>query len=179
MILQTQRLYLREMTAEDKGEISEILKDEKTMHAYEHGFSDREVHDWIDRQLSRYSQYGFGLWAVILKETGKLIGQCGITMQASGEGEVMEVGYLFNRRFWHNGYAIEAAKKCRDYAFEQLGAEEVCSIIRTENLSSQRVAIRNGMLPRSIFTKHYYGIDMPHIVFSVRRKDLFNSDDKL
>lgn len=172
MILETKRLILREMTMEDITEISAILKDEKTMYAYEHGFSDQEVSDWIKRQLDRYEKYGFGLWAVILKANGRLIGQCGITMQDAGDREVMEVGYLFNRSFWHNGYACEAARACRNYAFERLGAEEICSIIRTNNLPSQRVAIRNGMLPRSIFTKHYMGIDMPHIVFSVTRKDL-------
>lgn len=171
MILETSRLALREMTMDDYIEISEILQDKKTMYAYEHAFSDSEVQDWINRQLERYEKYGFGLWAAILKETGKLIGQCGITMQDAGGKEVMEIGYLFNRCFWHKGFAFESAKACKEYAFEKLNAREVCSIIRTNNLSSQRVAIRNGMLPRSIFTKHYMGIDMPHIVFSVRNGD--------
>lgn len=171
MILETSRLALREMTMDDYIEISEILQDKKTMYAYEHAFSESEVQDWINRQLERYEKYGFGLWAAILKETGKLIGQCGITMQDAGGKEVMEIGYLFNRCFWHKGFAFESAKACKEYAFEKLNAREVCSIIRTNNLSSQRVAIRNGMLPRSIFTKHYMGIDMPHIVFSVRNGD--------
>lgn len=172
MILETKRLILREMTMDDFMDISAILKDEKTMYAYEHGFSDEEVSAWIKRQLENYKQYGFGLWTVILKETGRLIGTCGITMQDAGGREVMEIGYLFNRRFWHCGYACEAASACKGYAFDRLGAEEICSIIRTNNLSSQRVAIRNGMLPRSIFTKHYMGIDMPHIVFSITRNEL-------
>ncbi|WP_124099408.1 GNAT family N-acetyltransferase [Ruminococcus sp. Marseille-P6503] len=172
MILQTERLILREMTMGDFTDIAAILKDERAMYAYEHGFSDSEVSEWIQRQLDRYEKYGFGLWAVILKESGELIGQCGITMQDAGGREVMEIGYLFNRRFWHNGYACEAAGACRSYAFEKLGAQEICSIIRTNNLPSQRVAIRNGMLPRSIFTKRYMGIDMPHIVFSVTAEEL-------
>ncbi|GAB5082199.1 GNAT family N-acetyltransferase [Hominimerdicola sp. 21CYCFAH17_S] len=171
MILETSRLALREMTMDDYIEISEILQDKETMYAYEHAFSDSEVHSWINRQLERYEKYGFGLWAAILKETGKLIGQCGITMQDAGGREVMEIGYLFNRRFWHKGFAYESAKACKEYAFKKLDAREVCSIIRTNNLPSQRVAIRNGMLPRSIFIKHYMGIDMPHIVFSVINGD--------
>lgn len=174
MVLQTKRLILRRMTMNDFTDISEILKDQKTMYAYEHSFSDQEVYDWINRQLDRYEKYGFGLWAVILKDSGRLIGQCGITIQDTGGREVLEVGYLFNRRFWHCGYACEAARACRDYAFQSLEADEVCSIIRTNNLSSQRVAIRNGMLPRSIFTKRYMGIDMPHIVFSVTKSELTN-----
>ncbi len=168
MILETSRLALREMTMDDYIEISKILQDKETMYAYEHAFSDSEVHSWINRQLERYEKYGFGLWAAILKETGKLIGQCGITMQDAGGREVMEIGYLFNRRFWHKGFAYESAKACKEYAFQKLDAREVCSIIRTNNLPSQRVAIRNGMLPRSIFLKHYMELDMPHIVFSVK-----------
>ena len=92
-------------------------------------------------------------------------------MQDCDGQQVLEVGYLFRKEFWHNGYATEAAIACRDYAFDALGAREVFSIIRDNNLPSQAVARRNGMEPRSTFVKHYYGIDMPHIVFSVRRDE--------
>ena len=68
-ILETDRLILREMTENDFDALCNILQDAEVMYAYEHAFSDEEVHDWLDRQLNRYKQYGFGLWAVILKET--------------------------------------------------------------------------------------------------------------
>ena len=88
------------------------------MYAYEGAFSYSEVQEWLDRQIRRYQKWGFGLWAVILKETGGMIGQCGLTMQPWKEEEVLEIGYLFNRRFWHKGYAVEAARACKQYAFE-------------------------------------------------------------
>ena len=169
MILETQRLYLREMTQDDYADLCEILQDKDAMYAYEHAFSDEEAHDWLDRQLARYETYGFGLWAVLRKETGALIGQCGVTMQETGEGEVPEIGYLLRKDCWHRGYATEAAAACRDYAFETLGFDRVWSIIRENNLPSQRVARRLGMVPCGRMVKHYYGIDMPHILFSVRR----------
>lgn len=51
------------------------------MYAYEHAFSDGEVRQWLDRQMKRYEEYDFGLWAVILRENECMIGQCGITRQ--------------------------------------------------------------------------------------------------
>ena len=95
-----------------------------------------------------------------LKETGEVIGQCGLTMQEVGDSEVLEVGYLFRMEFWHHGYALEAAAACRDYAFEKLGAEAVYSIIRENNGPSRAVAERNGMTVCGSIVKHYYGLDM-------------------
>jgi len=57
----------------------------------------------------RYNDYGFGLWAVILKETNEMIGQCGLTMQDCNNRQVVEIGYLFQKAFWHKGYASETA----------------------------------------------------------------------
>lgn len=132
------------------------------MYAYEGAFSDEEVHEWLVRQISRYQKWGFGLWAVILKATDELIGQCGLTMQPWKDQEVLEIGYLFQRLYWHMGYAIEAAGACKRYAFESLNFKEVCSIIRDTNIPSQNVAIRNGMKVVDGWTKRYRGVDMPH-----------------
>jgi len=171
MILETERLCLREMTRADYPGLCKILQDPEVMYAYEHAFSDQEAHDWLERNLQRYEEDGFGLWSVILKQTGEMIGQCGLTMQNVGGRRVLEVGYLFQKAFWHHGYAAEAAIACKQYAFEKLDAPEVFSIIRDSNTASQNVARRNGMVVRETFVKHYYGIDMPHLLFSVRRDE--------
>lgn len=162
MILETERLYLRELEQKDFSALSKILQDEETMYAYEGAFSEEEVQEWLDRQIGRYRKYGFGLWAVIRKEGEELIGQCGLTMQPWKDSEVLEIGYLFRRDCWHQGYATEAAKACKEYAFEVLKADEVCSIIRDTNLASQRVALRNGMTVKDSWVKHYRGVNMPH-----------------
>ena len=170
MILETERLLLREMKQDDLPALQGILQDEETMYAYNGAFDEAETQAWLDRQLSRYAQFGFGLWAVVLKESGGMIGQCGLTMQPWRGDEVLEVGYLFNRAFWHHGYATEAARGCMEYAFDLLGAREVCSIIRETNLPSRRVAERNGMTVRDSWVKHYRGIDMPHMRYCTVRE---------
>lgn len=162
MILETERLALREMQPSDFDALCRIMQDEQTMTAYEGAFSDAEVQAWLDRQLERYRTWGFGLWAVILKETGAMIGQCGLTMQPWKGQEVLEIGYLFERGYWHRGYATETARACKAYAFDVLNANEVCSIIRDTNTASQNVALRNGMQRADSWVKHYRGVDMPH-----------------
>lgn len=169
MILETPRLTLRRLEETDFDALAAILRDPEVMYAYEHGFSREEVRQWLDRQLERYAEYGFGLWAVIEKASGELIGQCGVTMQDWDGREVPEIGYHLRRDRWRQGFAAEAASACRDYAFRTLGFPEVYSIIRENNLPSQRVALRNGMSVRGSFVKRYYGMDMLHFVFSVRR----------
>ena len=169
MILETERLYLRELNQADFNSLCRILQDEEVMYAYEGAFSDEEVQEWLDKQISRYRMWDFGLWAVILKETDEMIGQCGLTMQMWKDEEVLEIGYLLERAYWHKGYAAEAANACKKYAFEILKAEEVCSIIRDTNIASQNVAIRNGMTRTDSWTKHFKGIAMPQYRYVIRR----------
>lgn len=169
MILETNRLILRPLTEEDFDAWTAVLGDPEVMYAYEHGFSPEEVRQWIERQQERYAKDGFGLWALIEKTSGQLIGDCGITLQDWNGREVPEIGYHLRRDRWHRGYASEAAAACRDHAFHVLGFREVYSIIRDSNLPSQRVALRTGMCVVGRVTRHYRGVDMPHLVFSVKK----------
>lgn len=167
--LRTRRLQMRPLTEKDLPDLREILQDPEVMTAYEGPFDEALVQDWLNRQLMRYTQHPFGLWAVVLKETGEMIGQCGLTMQPWNNEEVLEVGYLFKKDFWHQGYATEAAAACLDYAFETLKAPEVSAIIRDTNTNSINVAKRLNMKPRDHFVKHYRNTDMPHTRYSIRK----------
>ena len=169
MILETKRLWLREMEQSDYSSLCKILQDEEAMYAYEGVFSDDEVQSWLDKQIRNYEERGFGLWAVMLNGIDEMIGQCGLTMQEYGNKQILEVGYLFQKSFWGHGYATEAAIACKNYAFTKLNAAEVFSIIRDTNIASQNVAKRSGMTLADTFTKHYRGIDMPHFLFSAKR----------
>lgn len=167
MILETERLFLREMNENDFVDIAEILQNTNVMYAYEHEFSDDDVRVWINRQIERYKQYGFGLWAVILKSTDKMIGQAGLTMQPYKGTEVLEIGYLFKERFWHLGYAREAALGCKEYAFKYLNINKIHSIIKADNKASIKVAERIGMCKEDEFYTRYYNGEMLHYLYFV------------
>ena len=113
MILETERLVLREMEQKDFQDLAEILQNPNVMYAYEHDFSETDVQEWLDRQIGRYRKYGFGLWAIQLKDTREMIGQAGLTIQTYKNTEVLEIGYLLKENFWHHGYAREAACGCK------------------------------------------------------------------
>ncbi|MGN1411079.1 MAG: GNAT family N-acetyltransferase [Oscillospiraceae bacterium] len=172
MILETDRLYLREMKQSDFNSLCDFLQDFQVMYAYEHAFSNDEVQSWLDNQIRRYKEYGFGLWAIIKKDTGEFIGDCGLTYQDFNGKDVLEIGYHLQKKFWHQGFATEVAIACKEYAFNKLNADEVFSIIRDNNIPSQRVAIRNGMTICGRFIKHYYNMDMPHLVFSIKNDNI-------
>ena len=119
------------------------------MSAYEHGFSPAETATWIEGQLRRYRDDGFGLWAVTDAETDEVIGDCGLTVQRTATAEVVEA--------------------CLDWGFANVVVPEIYAIVRDTNLASMNVAIRLGMTVRERFVKHYRDIDMPHLAFAVSR----------
>lgn len=170
-VIETSRCRLRRLEEGDWDGLCGILQDAQTMYAYEHAFTGQEVREWLDRQLARYEKDGVGLWAVLSKEDGSFLGQAGITMQEAGEmGILPEIGYLFNRRFWHQGYAIETAAGLKEYGFQVKKYPLLCSIIRENNLASRKVAERNGMTVTGRLVKHYYQMEMPHLIYTVKNE---------
>lgn len=176
IITETERLIIREMVQSDLGALCKILCDEEVMRAtYESAFSVEEAQNWMNRHFKRYEEYGFGLWAVVLKETNEMIGQCGLTMQSWREKELLEIGYLFQKAYWHKGYATEAAIACKEYAFSVLNASSVYSIIKDTHIASQNVAVRNGMKIVDKFTKNFRYVDMDFFLYCAEK---VNEDKK-
>lgn len=176
IITETERLIIREMVQSDFDALCKILCDEEVMRtAYESAFSVEEAQNWMNRHFKRYAEYGFGLWAVVLKETNEMIGQCGLTIQSWGEKEILEIGYLFQKAYWHKGYATEAAIACKEYAFSVLNASSVYSMIRDTHIASQNVAVRNGMKVVDKFTKNFRYVDMNFFLYCAQK---INEDDK-
>lgn len=168
MILATLRLTLRQLTLDDTDALHAVLGDPVAMAHYPKPFTREMTIEWIEWNLRNYAKHGFGLWAVILKAEGRLIGDCGLTMQqVDGVGRE-EIGYHVLRELWGKGYATEAAAGVRDYAFETLKLPQVISWMTVANIASRRVAEKIGMTLEKETVNRFggaqvvYSIQMPH-----------------
>lgn len=146
MLLETERLLMRPLDPGDQDALLAIWGDAETMRFYPHPLLRLQVREWIERNRLRYAEYGGGLFGVLLKATGRLIGVCGpVWQQVEGRNE-LEVGYHVRRDQWGKGFATEAARGCIAYGFERLDPPgRVISMIRPENAASRRVAEKNGL----------------------------------
>lgn len=163
-ILETSRLTLREMVPDDLDFVAAMLADPDVSRFYERSFDRVASREWLDRQLARYHADGHGLWLVAERASGEPVGQVGLMMQEVEGVREPEVGWLLHRPFWGRGFATEAAAATRDAAFGRFGYRSVISLIRPENLASQRVARRIGMRPGREVQFHGFAT----IVFAVR-----------
>ena len=145
MILETARLLLRRLTLADEEALHRVLSDPIAMEHYPKPFDRAMTHQWIERNLRRYRELGFGLWAVIHKRDSVLIGDCGLTMQSVDGMAELEIGYHISRAYWGQGLATEAAIACKEYAFNVLERDRVISWMGPANLASRRVAEKVGM----------------------------------
>ena len=162
-VLETSWLILREFVPADVDALGRIFSDPETMRFYRAPFGRNEVEEWIARNVCRYRAIGHGLWAMDLKSTGEMIGDCGITVQAVDGEPLPEIGYHVRRDAWGQGFATEAARACRDYGFREWQAALLISLIRPENVASRKVAERNGMT----VWKETVRAGWPHCVYRI------------
>lgn len=163
--IETQRLLLRPMRITDIDAMLRIFTDPLVMASFGiPPFERHEMKQWVQRNLSHQNEYGYGLFAVILKHNKSLIGDCGLEHRVINGESVTELGYDFLSDYWHKGLATEAAKAVRDYAFIELRLPRLVSLIRIGNDASRRVAERVGMTLIAEFTRYRttywkYGIE--------------------
>lgn len=146
-MIETERLILREMTEDDFDALYKVLSDSDIMNHYPYTFDEKRVRGWINKNIERYRIYGFGLWAVCLKETGEMIGDCGLTMQIIN-GEIKpEIGYHIRKDRQRKGYAKESAIAVRDWTFKNTPFNVIYSYMKYTNMPSIRTAIAYGCKP--------------------------------
>ena len=164
VVLETPRLRLRGFTLNDTDALAAVLGDAVAMQYYPAPYDRPGVEAWIARNMERYRSDGHGLWAMLLKDSGELIGDCGCVLQEVEGGDEVEVAYHVRRDLWGHGYATEAARACIEFAFARLGAQRVISMIRSENVQSIRVAEKNGLRCEKIIFWHGYD----HCIYAKR-----------
>ncbi len=147
VILETERLYFRHLTLNDLDDLFALYQSPDVRKYYSEGIptyeETRRELAWIVDEC--YAKYGFGMWAVIHKETGEFIGRCGLCpMDIEGHEEI-EVAYMLAREYWGQGLATEAAQAILNHGFEQMGLPRLICVINPGNRASARVAEKIGM----------------------------------
>lgn len=167
--IETPRLTIRSFTREDAEALHErVFGDDEVMRYIPRGASPsvERTRGAVDRFMHHEREHGFGLWAVDLRATGELIGDCGL-VNVEGRGPEIEVAYHFAKEWWGRGLATEAARACLDYGFRVLGLREIIAICLPEHIASRRVMEKVGM--RYVGTARYYELDLVKYVADQRR----------
>ena len=147
VILETERLSFRRLTMDDLDNLFALYHAPDVRKYYSEGIPSyeetRRELEWIVNEC--YVKYGFGMWATILKETGKFIGRCGLCpMDIEGKEEI-EVAYMLDSKYWGQGLATEAAQAILHHGFERVGVKRLICVINPNNIASARVAEKIGM----------------------------------
>jgi [ribosomal protein S5]-alanine N-acetyltransferase len=157
LIAQTDRLFLRHFHIADGDALDRVFGDPEVMH-----FGSKiQSPDWVRNKFlpgcleDYHRKWGFGLYAVVQKNSGQVLGFCGLTHFADVAGKPeIEIGYRLARAHWGLGFATEAAGTVREYAFQTLSLPRVISIIHPQNQRSIRVAQKIGMRFEKEITFH-------------------------
>jgi RimJ/RimL family protein N-acetyltransferase len=158
-ILETGRLALRTWALEDAEAALTIYSDPEVMY-----FLHRPALQTVEaarnlletRPIAQYREHGFGIWAVVEKATGGLIGSCGL--KYLDNGPLIEVGYHLARAAWGKGYATEAATACVRHGFDKMRLERIWGVVDPLNFASQRVLEKSGLTYQGM--GHYYNHDL-------------------
>ena len=174
-ILETPRLVLRELALDDLDFVAGMLAHPEVMASWPKPYTRDEAAEWIRRQQERYARDGYGYWLALDKAGGRPIGQAGLLAQIVDGVAETGIGYIIHRPFWRQGYATEAARACRDYAFGKLGKERVVVLVRPENVVSLSVARKLGATPEretvyAGFVHSVWVCKQPPAILTARRR---------
>lgn len=144
-MFETERLLIRKFTPEDLDKLTEIRSDPK-VYKYLGGIERQNPQALAKRlrfYIGCYEKYGFGTCATVWKETGEMIGSCGL--QPLEDTSEIEVGYALASDYWGRGLGFECARAWLEYGFEKAGLERIVAVAYPENTGSWRIMEKCGM----------------------------------
>lgn len=143
-ILETERLWLREITADDAAEAYRLNLDPDVIrYTGDDAFESVEEAQKFLASYPDYQKNGFGRWAVIRKKDLAFLGWCGLKYDA--KLNETDIGFRFFKTYWNNGYATESASACLRYGFEKLKMTEIVGRAMHENHASIAVLEKIGL----------------------------------
>jgi len=166
-IIECERVWMRQCEAGDAAALLIVLGDPAARQYFPEPLTKALVVNWIESNRQRYRENDGGLWAMILKETGEVIGDYELIRRGSTDGVTIEAAYHVRVDMRGRGYATEATRCCSTYAFKKLDADEVSMFIRADNLASRRVAEKNGFRVVGEIMR----AGSLHLVYMIKRED--------
>ncbi len=159
-VLKTERLVLRPLRASDLDDLFEYTQDEETARyvTWNANQTIEQAEQFLNYVLSNYDQGKEAPWAIVWKETGKMIGTIDFIHLLLDDNKQTELGYALSRQFWGKGIVTEAVARVMAYGFEELKLERIQARCMKPNIGSARVMEKVGMtyegtLRRLIFIK--------------------------
>ncbi|HSJ44181.1 MAG TPA: GNAT family N-acetyltransferase [Euzebyales bacterium] len=159
------RLDVRPLALDDLDNLASMLGDADGLVHWGPPRNREKSRSWIERNIRRYEEDRFGRCAVILRDTGEFVGDCGLIRTRVERQSEVELGWIVRRAHRGKGIATEAAASWRDYAFDTLGLERIVSMVSENNVASRRVAEKLGM---TVEREATWG-DLPHLMYFLQR----------
>ena len=154
-IFKSERLGFRNWKKNDLKEFAEINSDPEVMEHFPSTLSKKETEALIGRLKNHYDERSYTYFATEILETGELIGFIGLAYQTykTEFSPATDIGWRLKKIAWGKGYATEGAKRCLEYAFNELKINKVFSICTINNRNSENVMKKIGMTKKEEF-KH-------------------------
>ena len=144
IISSSSRLFLREFSIDDSLHFFNLNKDPEVIkYTGDSSFKSVSEAEIFIQNYSEYKDYGYGRWAVCLKESKEFLGFCGLKYHP--KDKITEVGFRFFKNQWNKGYATESTLACLNYGFSEIKLKEIYAQVHINNYTSQRVIEKCGL----------------------------------
>lgn len=153
--IETSRLQLRPFTQDDLDDLFRLYSNAEVMK-YLSPRSKEQTQASLNKHIQHWQDYNFGMWAVVYKDSGRMIGRCGLGF-LDNTPEV-ELGYVFDKSYWRMGIATEAAIATLKYGFREIKLNRIVAIAHPQNIASVRVIQKAGMKYEK--NARFYNVDV-------------------